>query len=579
MKTIHRFFLALALTGAMISAGSSRLSAQSSFSFQLFYDNLSPYGEWVENPDFGYVWIPDVEDDFAPYSNNGYWLYTDAGWTWTSDYEWGWAAFHYGRWYFDPYYGYAWIPGDEWGPGWVTWRRSAGYYGWAPIGPEISISWSNNYGYNQPYNYWRFVRERDFGQRNIFNFYLSTSGNTTIINNSYVINNYYGEPDSRSRYNKGPDRDEVQRYTGTSFKPAQIGQRDKPGQSFSNDRLNIYRPKIEKENGISRKPVPQRTTEWNNGKPQTKNNADSRSRDKNKPSLKSPPEIKERTDRNTQATDQQRNRDDQPGRFPKTTEPAKPAVTRPVIQPANDRTEKNKKPAKQPTTTFPERQPKTEQPVRNERQPATERPIRKADLPKQQRTEQPVRQPQKAQPVPKPVIERPVKNEAPSRQPSSKQPARQIPKEQAPKQERKREIEKPVKNVEPVRLPPERAPSNKSGKEEPVKQGPVNKQRNKNGIDEPLQVIRKEEPVQVPKTTSSKDRNFWQQPDIRETISRPLMPMPVRGLSQPVKNEEWNHTPAQESSAPVKVIPLKKRKMRGITQLDPEELTGNIGRG
>ena len=89
MKTIHKFLIALTLIGTMIVAGTSRLAAQSSFSFQLFYDNLSPYGEWVDNPDYGYVWIPDVDDDFAPYSNNGYWLYTDAGWTWTSDYEWG----------------------------------------------------------------------------------------------------------------------------------------------------------------------------------------------------------------------------------------------------------------------------------------------------------------------------------------------------------------------------------------------------------------------------------------------------------------------------------------------------------
>lgn len=36
-----------------------KASAQQPYvSFQLFYDELAPYGEWVDNPDLGYVWIP-----------------------------------------------------------------------------------------------------------------------------------------------------------------------------------------------------------------------------------------------------------------------------------------------------------------------------------------------------------------------------------------------------------------------------------------------------------------------------------------------------------------------------------------
>ena len=40
---------------------------QSNVSFQVFYDQLSPYGEWVSYPDYGYVWIPDAGTDFVPY--------------------------------------------------------------------------------------------------------------------------------------------------------------------------------------------------------------------------------------------------------------------------------------------------------------------------------------------------------------------------------------------------------------------------------------------------------------------------------------------------------------------------------
>ena len=91
-----------------------KASAQT-INFQVFYDDLSPYGNWIESPDYGYVWRPRI-NGFTPYSTNGYWVLTDYGWTWVSGYSWGWAPFHYGRWYYDPFHGYVWVPGYEWGP-------------------------------------------------------------------------------------------------------------------------------------------------------------------------------------------------------------------------------------------------------------------------------------------------------------------------------------------------------------------------------------------------------------------------------------------------------------------------------
>src|ERR1700761_1436748 len=42
---------------------------------QVFYDELSPYGNWIDYPDYGYVWAPaDVGPDFRPYATNGYWV-------------------------------------------------------------------------------------------------------------------------------------------------------------------------------------------------------------------------------------------------------------------------------------------------------------------------------------------------------------------------------------------------------------------------------------------------------------------------------------------------------------------------
>src|SRR3981189_903571 len=106
--------------------------------YQNFYDQLSPYGQWIDDPNYGYVWLPEAGPDFKPYATNGHWVYTEEGWTWASDYPWGWAAFHYGRWFYQDGYGWMWIPGQEWAPAWVSWRNRSDYYGWGPLGPKIT---------------------------------------------------------------------------------------------------------------------------------------------------------------------------------------------------------------------------------------------------------------------------------------------------------------------------------------------------------------------------------------------------------------------------------------------------------
>jgi hypothetical protein len=139
MKAITKIFILFLGFNAVTCIAPQKASAQLSVDFQIFYDDLSPYGNWVDNSDYGYVWSPDVSNEFSPYSTRGHWIYTYAGWTWVSDYSWGWAPFHYGRWFYDRNYGWLWAPDTEWGPGWVSWRRSNDYYGWAPIGPGISF--------------------------------------------------------------------------------------------------------------------------------------------------------------------------------------------------------------------------------------------------------------------------------------------------------------------------------------------------------------------------------------------------------------------------------------------------------
>jgi len=249
MKTKNWIILVVLMLFIGIGIKPATTSAQVvSVSFQVFYDDLSPYGSWAELPDYGYVWVPNVGAGFSPYGSGGYWVFTDMGWTWVSEYPWGWAPFHYGYWYNDPFYGPVWIPGYEWGPGWVIWRQAPGYYGWAPMGPG---------GYNgDPYNQWYFVDNHNFGSTNIYNYYVDNSTNVTIINNSTIINNYAVDKSTNVKYNAGPLKTEVEQYGGKKVIPVSIKESNQPGQKLVGNQLMIYKPQIQKSDPAGKKPVP-----------------------------------------------------------------------------------------------------------------------------------------------------------------------------------------------------------------------------------------------------------------------------------------------------------------------------------
>ncbi len=264
MKTKIKFIAVFFILFLSISILPQKTSAQNvSVNFQVFYDELSPYGTWIYNNIYGYVWIPNVDKGFTPYATNGYWILTDEGWTWVSNYPWGWAPFHYGRWYTDDTYGPIWVPDNEWGPGWVTWRRSSDYYGWAPMSPGISISIAYDSGYNEHFNRYTFVRSSHFGKRNINNYYINTTNNITIINNTTVINNTRINKSRNITYNAGPDRNEVEKRVGKSFTPVKIKESNKPGENLNKNQLQIYRPQVQKNNSLRQKSAPKKVGNLN----------------------------------------------------------------------------------------------------------------------------------------------------------------------------------------------------------------------------------------------------------------------------------------------------------------------------
>jgi DNA segregation ATPase FtsK/SpoIIIE-like protein len=213
-------------------------------SYQVFYDELAPYGQWFHDPQYGYVWSPNTGRDFRPYYTNGYWAMTEYGNTWVSNYPWGWAPFHYGRWTFSNYYGWIWIPGNEWGPAWVSWRQGGGYYGWAPLGPGININISFGPRYMQPHDWWTFIPFGNIYSRS-FHRYYSPRRTVNIINNTTIINNTYVDNRTRNTYITGPRRTEVEKATRQKVTVYNIDSRSRAGaSSVSGQNLTIYRPRV-----------------------------------------------------------------------------------------------------------------------------------------------------------------------------------------------------------------------------------------------------------------------------------------------------------------------------------------------
>jgi hypothetical protein len=245
--------------------------------FDFFYTNLSPYGQWIDYPGYGYAWVPSVDSDFIPYSTGGYWVLSDYGWTWVSDYKWGWAPFHYGRWDYDYYYGWVWIPDTEWGPAWVLWRRCPGYYGWAPLGPGISVNIAVAGTYVIPADHWVFVQEQYIGRQDMDKYYGPRKEYTSYLDQSKVINHTYADAPRNAIYMAGPRKDEVEKVVGTPVKPVVIRENATPEQELKNNELKMYRPAIASRGDLKPakvadkkdiKPISERVT---NAKPENNN--------------------------------------------------------------------------------------------------------------------------------------------------------------------------------------------------------------------------------------------------------------------------------------------------------------------
>ena len=220
-------------------------------SYQSFYDNLSPYGQWVSDPSYGNVWVPNEGGDFRPYGSRGHWAMTDYGNTWVSEDPWGWACYHYGRWTYNPYYGWVWVPGYEWAPAWVSWRYGGGQCGWAPLGPGVSIGES----YYCPDSWWVFVGPQYMYRQDCFNYWRGPGYNNTYIHQTTIINNYYRDNGTQVRYNYGPRAEQITAVTHQPVQVYRVSQASRPGAaSLGAHTLNIYRPAVNRTTASTARP-------------------------------------------------------------------------------------------------------------------------------------------------------------------------------------------------------------------------------------------------------------------------------------------------------------------------------------
>ncbi|MET0499598.1 MAG: DUF6600 domain-containing protein [Steroidobacteraceae bacterium] len=164
------------------------------------YEDLDDDGDWVSEPEYGYVWTPrHVYAGWAPY-RDGRWAWVAPwGWTWVDNARWGFAPFHYGRWAYSRSR-WCWVPGPRhvraiYAPALVGWVGSPGVnvsvgfgsgVGWYPLGPrEVYVP-----------GYWhsrRYIHNVNFA-------------NTVIVNNRYINDAYRGRRDHLDyRYRSRPN--------------------------------------------------------------------------------------------------------------------------------------------------------------------------------------------------------------------------------------------------------------------------------------------------------------------------------------------------------------------------------------
>ena len=253
---ILRTAFALAVLNCMMFAAfvmpfwPTQSRAETTISLQVFYEPLTPYGYWVDDPSYGRVWRPrDVGTDWRPYTY-GRWTYTtEYGWVWVSEEPWGSVAYHYGQWVWVSQYGWVWVPGDIWAPAWVEWCYSDDYIGWSPMAPDPYWQtgyYSGRFDCSGYYSRTVYVRQDRFAGASVSAYVAAPSLNASIAAKAVNVTRY-----SRSRtgiVNRSIDIDRLQARTGQSIPRMRVARVQSPvlptAAVMGSEELRIFQPKV-----------------------------------------------------------------------------------------------------------------------------------------------------------------------------------------------------------------------------------------------------------------------------------------------------------------------------------------------
>ena len=217
-----------------------------------FHEALDRYGRWFEHPQYGYVWSPDVDRDWRPYTR-GKWQFTEEhGWYWQAEEPWGWAVFHYGRWFLDDDSGWVWVPGTEWAPAWVAWRNNDEAVGWAPLPPEAewrygSLNFSPSYYDSPRFNScWIFAPVAVLTGYAVYRYIYPPSRNYAYVNQTRFVSSH--STVNNRIFNAGFDHRRAQQLTGRPITPLRIVSASTPNKhgwsGAPRGEVHIYRPNV-----------------------------------------------------------------------------------------------------------------------------------------------------------------------------------------------------------------------------------------------------------------------------------------------------------------------------------------------
>ena len=199
--------------------------------YSVFYEELNPYGRWLDVEGYGYAWRPNLAErvTWRPYVD-GRWAWSDQGWAWDSNEPFGWACYHYGRWVRIARHGWVWVPGREWAPAWVSWRSTEECVGWAPLPPgprrrsgSIGHDCDTYFGLS-PSSY-TFIETRNFGRPSYLNVCLPLSNITSFFHSTVNVTNIVGVNFQQTGIfvnRGGPNRNWLERRLGGPLPRAEV---------------------------------------------------------------------------------------------------------------------------------------------------------------------------------------------------------------------------------------------------------------------------------------------------------------------------------------------------------------------